>query len=173
VYRKEYVGRPFDFMGLPPKLRARVYEFALAPGVVSLRSCTHHMPRGTIPALAPSLLSTSWQLKQEAETLLESNTFVFNLYLQSGYRSVIHRSQLSLILLPKITSLTFVIDVVSIESGLVDYRYHHDWRQLQALMALTQLRITGLDRRDAPSTVTRWIEILGQIVKRVPAGCRI
>jgi hypothetical protein len=172
-YRSAYIHKPFDFMGLPPEIRSHILQYALAPGMVSLNSCAHHLPRGTTPSLAPGLLSMSRQLKHEVEGLLEENTFIVNVYLHNGTRPTIHRTQLPPHILPKITSLVLVLDTIDIEEGLVDYKYHYDWRQLQALTSLKHLRITGFSDRANPVDVLRWREIIGQIVKRVSASCNI
>ncbi|KAK5172858.1 uncharacterized protein LTR77_002978 [Saxophila tyrrhenica] len=173
-YRKEFLGTPFDLMGLPPELRVRIFELALAPGSVSLTSCAHQMPQSTFPVLTPALLRTSRQLKQEAEGLLEANTLIVNASLQSGTRSVIHRTEVPPALLSKIKRLVLVVDAINYNVGPPpESKVQFDWRQLQALTSLTHLRVIGLESPNSDVAVDFWELVLGEIVRRIPANCKL
>jgi hypothetical protein len=168
VYRSEFLDKPFNFMGLAPELRNRVYRHALVPGTISLRSCSHHLPAGTNPATAAGLLSVNRLCNREAQGFLLENHFIVNVLVAKGTRSVIHRAQLPTHILPHLKSMTFVLDMTEGPTS-----FNCDWRQLQALTSLSLLRITVIDN----SEQTRWLPhltgVLSEIVMRVPADCKI
>jgi len=170
-YRKEFTNVPFDFMGLPPELRTRVYEYALVPGSVSLRTCAHHMPNGTWPVLSPGLLTSNRQINQEAGGLLEENTLIVDVFFHDA-NPIIHPHQLPTHLLPKINGLVLIIDVAGyfLEVQMVP---KYDWHQLQALTSLKHLRIVGVEQSTFSLSPGRWGEILTEVITRVPAGCKV
>jgi hypothetical protein len=163
--------KPFRFLDLPPELRNQIYRKVLAPGTVSLVSCRHHNPRGTTPGLVPGILAACKQVRQEAADLLFENTFLvaFCPDFMGVRRSALHRAQLPLHVLSKITSLVLVVDCIRFRN------IHSDLTALQALTSLKTLRIIAIEEEAQQHVipVASLSVVLQEIATRIPASCDV
>ena len=161
--------KPFRFMDLPPELRNNVFRLLLAPGDVFLRSCMHHNPQGTFPKLVPSILATSKQVLEEASNLFFENTFMVTLGIDynGACRPALHRAQLPLRVLPKITNLVILIDCIRFK------KINCEFTSLQALTGLKTLRIVAVEEPKFAISFPNFAFILAEILVRVPADAEV
>ncbi|KAK4549171.1 hypothetical protein LTR36_007629 [Oleoguttula mirabilis] len=156
IQRNEREG-PFRFMDLPPELRTWVYREALVLGTVELLSCKHGNPFGVTPSLTVGLLATCHQINHEAKGLIFENTFIAESWPAS--KLMIKPKLIPHHVLPQLTSLT-----LGLEIGL-----DHDWRQMQAMTGLKEIKVRGLQDEQVKEAHCR--AVITNILESLPATC--
>ena len=164
---------PFRFLNLPPELRTWIYKEVLSPGLVSLRTCAHHIPYGTSPNITPGLLVTCKQINEEAAGLVLENTFIVDLYAShTPTHRIMHRQHMPDHILTQITSLILVVDLGTIHADEFA-NVEANWRPLALLTSLQHLSIAGLPGALDTNDGSGWLRVIEEIVARTPSGCSI
>ncbi|KAH9809830.1 hypothetical protein Tdes44962_MAKER06071 [Teratosphaeria destructans] len=165
----------FRLLDLPPELRLRIYESALAiTGVLSLTSTKTH--RKVIqPAISPALLRTCKQIYYEIDSLLFSdNEICISVNAHDTCWPTIPDSLLPPRVLPKVQHLCVVLDCTNyFNASYADV----DFSPFEALVSLKTLRIAMIYRKQYPSQKLTPLHIsdykdynvVAQILERVPA----
>ncbi|KAK4497515.1 hypothetical protein PRZ48_011966 [Zasmidium cellare] len=170
--------RAFRFQDLPAELRNRVYEAAISPGYISLRSCaTHHMSIGVEPPLATGILAASKQLAHESKDMMFESTIIVDVSLEASTRSIINPLQLPRHLLPKIRHIVLVLDFTRVHDTNPS---RTDWRPVQRMTGLASMRICAIQMwppaayfRQERTLQEHHQETIKTILECVPKTCTI
>ena len=170
---------PFRLFDLPPELRLRIYEMALAPAGILYLTSTNVRRRAVIPAITPALLATNHQIYHEAsKILLDQNEVTIRVDAHDTCWPTISEARLPQEVLERLQHFCVILDCTDyFNASYADV----DFDAFAALTSLKSLRLTSIYRRNQPNQVLAPLHIpqlkdfnvVAQILERIPASTKL
>ena len=162
-------------LNLPAELRLRIYEAALAPTRTVCLTSTRFKRFATNPVLAPALLATCRQIRNEAVDILYDQTICISVDAHDTCWPTISQLRFSQCALEKLQRMFVVLDTTEFFSASFE---DVDWTAFSALISLKSLRLAVIHQdvqtyywsRPLSNSVR---ELLPNVIERIPKGASV
>ncbi|KAK4556491.1 hypothetical protein LTR86_006635 [Recurvomyces mirabilis] len=154
---------PFRFMDLPAELRVRIYRVLLSP--------SGFVEGYNRDEIFTAIVRTTKQIHHEARAMLYENTFYMKMSIRLGANSLFERSYVSDVGLGLLEKAVILLDLAHIHSTNNNVFDHVDWRPLQAMVRLKEVRLFSIDHKNSDSGPERVAAMMERVMERIPKAC--